>query len=81
VRFTVAIAINIHTPSTILRLSGFFDADDSCKNSQDEQQKPHGQLLLASLKTAVAHILFPALRGARRIAVNIAKPPGSLPKT
>jgi hypothetical protein len=45
-RFTVAIAVYIQTPSTILRFSGFFDADDSRENSrensQDEQRKPHG---------------------------------------
>jgi hypothetical protein len=31
---------------TPIRLSGFFDADDSRQYSQDEQQKPHGHLLV-----------------------------------
>jgi hypothetical protein len=29
-----------------VRLSGFFDADDGRENSQDEQQRPHGRLLV-----------------------------------
>jgi hypothetical protein len=33
---TTTIAIAIGTPLTILRLSGLFDADDGCENSQDE---------------------------------------------
>ena len=36
---------------TPVRLSGFFDADDSRKNSQDEQQKPHGRLLVVHRTT------------------------------
>src|SRR6516165_2488814 len=55
-----AIAILIETPGTVLRLSGFFDADDSCENSQDEQRKPHGSLLFASAENPSAPYLFPA---------------------
>ena len=36
---------------TPVRLSAFFDADDSRKNSQDEQQKPHGRLLVVHRTT------------------------------
>jgi len=39
--------IEIRAPPTALRLSGFFDADDSRQNSQDEKRKLHGGLLLA----------------------------------
>jgi hypothetical protein len=36
VRLTVAIAIYIQTPSTILRLGGFFDANDEREHAEDE---------------------------------------------
>ena|SRR5215472_16826560 len=47
VRFTVAIAVYIQTPGAILSLSGPFDADDSCDSAHDDQQQPHGRLLMA----------------------------------
>jgi len=36
VRVTVAIAIYIEAPRTVLRISGFFNANDSRENSQNE---------------------------------------------
>jgi hypothetical protein len=39
---SVAIAISIEAPSTVLLcLGGFFDADNSRENSQHKQQEPH----------------------------------------
>ena len=34
-------------PPTVLRLSGLFDADDSCESAHDDKQKSHGRLLVA----------------------------------
>ena len=54
-------SIVIGAPRTVLRISGFFNADDSHKNSQDKYRKSHGYLLLGcSLKTPSIHVLFPA---------------------
>jgi len=47
VRFTVAIAVYIQTPGTILSLSWPFDADDSCESAHDDKQQPYGRLLVA----------------------------------
>src|SRR6516165_9574581 len=45
-----AIAITIEAPSTVLlRLCGFFDADNSRENSRHKQQEPHGRLVYAAL--------------------------------
>jgi hypothetical protein len=33
----------IEAPGTVLRISRFFNADDSHENSQNEQQKPHAR--------------------------------------
>jgi len=76
VRLTVAIAVYIKAPRTVLRISGFLKAYDSDEDSQDEQRKPHGSLLFAPLKTPVPHLYFQRpVRPARRIAANIAKLP------
>jgi hypothetical protein len=58
VRFTVAIAIYIHTPGTILRLSGLFDADDSCESAHDDKQKSHGRLLVARCYECPTSMLY-----------------------
>ena len=41
-----------------MRFSGFFDAEDGCENSRNEQQKPHGRLLLPHAENASRMLLF-----------------------
>jgi hypothetical protein len=36
-------------PPTVLRRSGFFGADNGHENSEQEQQKPHGDLLMTPI--------------------------------
>jgi hypothetical protein len=76
-RFTVAIAIYVHTPSTILPFSGLFDADDSCESAHDDKQKPHMRLLNSlALLNPSPYTLFPvSCDETRRIATNIAERP------
>src|SRR6516225_4313487 len=67
--------IVIGTPRIGLRRSGFFDADDSRENTQDEQRKPHGNLLITPIYNLHCDTLLPTRDWARRIAANIAKLP------
>src|SRR5215470_1757615 len=43
-------------PSTVLRLSRFFGADDSRENSRHKQQEPHGRLVYAALITIAPRV-------------------------
>jgi hypothetical protein len=43
---TGAVKNVIGAPPTVLRRSGFFGADNGHENSEQEQQKPHGDLLM-----------------------------------
>ncbi len=58
-------------PRIVLGFSGFFDAEDGYQNSRNEQQKPHGRLLLAPCRQRQPHALVSSSRareGARRIS-------------
>jgi len=57
VRFTVAIAVYVQTPRTILSFSGPFDADGSCESAHDDKQQPHGRLPVARSYER-PHLLF-----------------------
>ena len=73
VRITVAIAVYIHAPGTILRLSGPCHADGNCESTHDDKQKSHGRLLVARYHECHTFmLLFPACAEdeARRIAVK-----------
>src|SRR6516165_10746720 len=48
--------------TTVIRLSGLFDADDSCESAHNNEQKPHVRLLTHSLLNPSAHTLFQTSR-------------------
>jgi hypothetical protein len=62
VRFTVAIAVYIQTPGTILSLSWPFDADDSCESAHDDKQQPYGRLLVARSHERLYLLFIPCSR-------------------
>jgi hypothetical protein len=45
---TVTIATVVCAPRVVLRFGAISNADDANANSQDEDQEPHGRLLVAS---------------------------------
>jgi hypothetical protein len=88
IRRTAAAKIVIGAPPTVLRLSGFFGADNGRENSEQEQQKPHGDLLKTpQFITSTAILCCSCATRTRAIAVNILGscrsycPPDAMPGT